>query len=329
MTMLPGEGVDLATRLGPLGLEGESTPPIPPGALDATGFESSHGPRPLGTLENNLLNELSNDMIRQLADVDTRARKGWYSFKDLHEVPRLGLYDPRTTMLPVPGVSSGMLPSGMNYEYLPRGTCLLAPVMPPSPLQQIVGHGRRHEGTSSQYSVGHPARLVNLSSSSTAMYNNLVGDIVNVNTIDNHDGTSTMYFTVRCPLENTEVWWKMMRDHPEHQIPVSPAANQAVHTNRNVLAPVFKKEHMAHFADTGEERSFPPFIIVEGLPSENIEPVTLGSDYLQPGHHPTEGFVLPTMVLPPTWGAPTQPLPKGARRIQQDGMQGHGFHQML
>eukprot|EP00403_Amphidinium_massartii_P011092 CAMPEP_0178420024 /NCGR_PEP_ID=MMETSP0689_2-20121128/25916_1 /TAXON_ID=160604 /ORGANISM="Amphidinium massartii, Strain CS-259" /LENGTH=319 /DNA_ID=CAMNT_0020041487 /DNA_START=82 /DNA_END=1041 /DNA_ORIENTATION=- len=303
------------------GLAGDMTPPIPPGV---GGGLDGIGGSPYGSVENSIANEFSSDMVRQLADVDTRARKGWYSFKDLHEVPRLGLYDPRTTMLPIPGVSSGMLESGMNYDYLPRGTCLLAPVAPPSPLQQIVGHGKRHQGTNSPYSVGHPARLVNLSSPSTSMYNELVGDIVNVSTVDNHDGTSTMYFTVRCPLESTEVWWKMLREHPEHQIPVSPAASQAVYSNRQAVGPSLKKENMIFFADTGEERGFPPFIIIEGLPSENIEPVTLGSGYLEPGYHPKEGYVLPTMVMPPVWGAPTQPLPKGVRRVAQDGMQGHG-----
>jgi len=249
---------------------------------------------------------------RSDVDVDALAWKGWYTFKELEEIDRLGLYDPRTTTLPIPGVSSGMLESGMNYDYLPRGTELLAPVPPPSPLQEIVGRARLDVGPSGAYSVGHPARIVGLSCRSTSMYNDLVGDIVATQAYDNFDGSATIYFSLRCPLEPAEYWWSETHERPEHTVPVSPATSQAIDDNRRIIAPRLKREARAQ-QSAESSMALPPFLIVDGLPSENLEPVTLGSKFLQPGYYPDIGTVLPTKVAPAIWGPPVSPLPQGAR----------------
>lgn len=220
------------------------------------------------------------------------------------EDPRRSLYDPRSTSLPIPGISSGLLLSGMNYDFVPRGTPIMALAPPPSPLQQLVTPGDRNENTG-PYAVGSPVRVVNLSSPSTQLYNGLVGDIVAVRSYSNNDGTNSLQFNVRCPLESTDHWWRLIIDKDEHREAPSPLASQAVMSNRSIVGPSMHRENMARFTETGEERMFPPFIMIDGLPSEKLEPLNYGP--------PRDPGARPAVSRPPIWGPPTQPVPPGYR----------------
>lgn len=221
------------------------------------------------------------------------------------DAPRNNLYDPRNAYLPVPGISSGLLMSGMNYDYLPQGTAIMAPQPGPSPLQQIVTQGNRAKGQGG-WSVGAPVRIVNLSSPMTQQYNNLVGDIMDIQEFDNHDGTTNLQFSVRCPLESSDNWWRLVWDREDQRTSVSPQAEQAFQSNRAQMAHSLHRENMLFFADTGAERSFPPFIMVDGLPSEKVQPLSS----LQRRDPHTDS--LPPISRPPIWGPPTQPVPPGA-----------------
>lgn len=57
--------------------------------------------------------------------------RGIQAMQHMDADPRLGIYDPKYCSLPIPGISSGQLRSGMNYDWLPRGTPLMAATGPP------------------------------------------------------------------------------------------------------------------------------------------------------------------------------------------------------
>eukprot|EP00928_Gymnodinium_smaydae_P087738 TRINITY_DN71962_c0_g1_i1.p2 TRINITY_DN71962_c0_g1~~TRINITY_DN71962_c0_g1_i1.p2 ORF type:complete len:289 (+),score=46.30 TRINITY_DN71962_c0_g1_i1:113-979(+) len=61
-------------------------------------------------------------------------------------------FDPRTSTLPIAGLSSGCVASGMNYNYLPRGTPIVLPVADPQALAadaRMRGAGGGYAGSGS------------------------------------------------------------------------------------------------------------------------------------------------------------------------------------
>jgi len=217
-------------------------------------------------------------------------------------------YDPTWNNVPVPGVSSGMLASGMNFDYLPPQTPIMVPQPPPSPLQQYLQLGGNKQGGGA-FAIGSPVRIVHMTSEQSQILNNLVGDIVAVNTIDNYDGTQEMVFDVRCPLENRSAWAEQSRDKEHGGVRPSHYAMQMAPMNVKVLGP-----------DTNLYRDNsggpPPYLLLKKIPSEKMEPQGEGSQghgFRRPGPPGVE--MLPTMTMPGIMGRPVHDLPPNSRPI--------------
>lgn len=210
--------------------------------------------------------------------------------------------------VPVPGISSGMLASGMNFDYLPPQTPIMVPQPPPSPLQQYVSLGGNSRG--GPFAVGSPVRIVHMTSAESAPYNGLVGDIVAVNGIDNMDGTTDMIFDIRCPLENRSNWFPdMCRDKDHGTVKPSHIAMQSAPLNVKVLGP----DTELYRENSGGP---PPYLIIKKLNTEKLEPIgegTEGHGFRRPGPPGVE--MLPTMSMAGVMGPPTQSLPPNSRPL--------------
>merc|ERR1719343_1921141 len=104
-----------------------------------------------------------------------------------------------TQTLPIPGVTSGMMSSGMNYDALPANAVVNGTSYSMSPLQQWILPRPEKLGPAG-FEVGAPVQIIHLTSPQAAKYNDMIGDIIAVKPIENPDGTSDLHFDVRCPI---------------------------------------------------------------------------------------------------------------------------------
>lgn len=130
------------------------------------------------------------------------------------------LYDARYSYAPVPGITSGYLPHGSNYDFLPRGTPLMVkvgdPVWPLPKKQQAEAMGgaaaaaaaerRKAQLASPNLKAGDVVRLCNFQSAELVHYNGVAGDVVSVNHKESYDGHKELSYDVRCILYDTKAW---------------------------------------------------------------------------------------------------------------------------
>lgn len=205
-----------------------------------------------------------------------------------------------------------MLPSGMSYDYLPRGTPVYAPVAPPSPLQQWIQSDTHQPG--GPFSLGSCVKICHMSGHEVAPYNGLIGDIVQVHTVENWDGTSDLLFDVRCPLDQVDRWYPhQVRDKPHGRIPPSEIAANAPPHNRQVLGPQMMtgmsgRDHGFDPVGLSTIRDPPKYMMMTRLPTEKLEPLEhRGSGRPRDPNDPHGIEVLPPIVRPPIWGPPAPP----------------------
>lgn len=217
-------------------------------------------------------------------------------------------YDQTWQSVPVPGVTSGMLASGMNFDYLPPQTPIMAPQPPPSPLQQYVALGGNKPG--GPFAIGSPVKVVHMTSPESQPYNGLIGDIFFVNTIDKEDGTTDLLFDIRCPLDNRIQWYPAMCKDKEHcDVKPTMEAMRAAPLNVKILGP-----DTPLYKDNGG--GAPPYLVLKKLPTEKLEPISHGGGghgMRRPG--PPGAEMLPMMTRPPIIGPPAVPPPPGSRPL--------------
>lgn len=217
-------------------------------------------------------------------------------------------FDPRFSMLPIPGITSGMLPSGMNYDKIPRGTPIVGGGPPPSPLQQWIPTTSSEQCGPVGFQVGQPVRICHLLNPQYARYNGLVGDIIFVHEIQREDGTLDMLFDVRCPVEGTNLRMEnVIPDQTYAAVQSSEVAKQAATANRAQIAPLYG---MMSNVEAQDESCLPPFVLLSRLPSEKLEALSQLSG--QSGGANRLDW-LPPQVRPPIWGPPMPPVTVGQR----------------
>jgi len=159
--------------------------------------------------------------------------------------------------------------------------------------------------------VGMPVRICHLTSPDCNRYNNLIGDIYEVQTVNNQDGTQELLFDVRCPVLPDVIQSKtLLREADHYKVPVSPAAQAAAPKNRAQVAPMYGV--FATHSEADDDSLLPPFVLLARLPSEKLEPLNAaaaatlaaaragGGEARLPGHASRP----PPLVLQPKWGPP-------------------------
>jgi hypothetical protein len=193
----------------------------------------------------------------------------------------------------------------MNFDYLPPQ----APVMQmvrldqPSPMQQYVALGGK-KGESIADPKDYPCMRTCHMTGDAGMYNGLVGDVVKVSKKDNHDGSQTLLFDLRIPLENRMQWWPDMVSDTDHcDIPPSrEAMSQAIQNSR-----IIRPEHNLYDKDSGRT---PPYLMVKKLPYEKLQPIGSATHGMR-GPGPAGVEMLPAMMNKPIYGQPAQNIPPG------------------
>mmetsp|Transcript_71021 Transcript_71021/g.197283 ORF Transcript_71021/g.197283 Transcript_71021/m.197283 type:complete len:259 (-) Transcript_71021:72-848(-) len=219
-------------------------------------------------------------------------------------------FDPRTSTLPIPGVSSGYLASGMNYDYLPRGTSILLPLADPDSLKAASlgeygslakdyadacakvrggggcgaaagrGNGSGASGPGGKkhgmLEMGVTVRIHNMNHERTVQYNGLVGDVVDTK-FHEHGGVS---YLVRCPMWDTNEWHCTQDvNDPHMDVPTSLLASRSADANRDKLYPGAPEGHSAYkseYAALASEFSAatlertPPYIVLE-VPPDRLQ----------------------------------------------------------
>eukprot|EP00927_Polykrikos_kofoidii_P054630 TRINITY_DN49022_c0_g1_i1.p1 TRINITY_DN49022_c0_g1~~TRINITY_DN49022_c0_g1_i1.p1 ORF type:complete len:325 (+),score=40.28 TRINITY_DN49022_c0_g1_i1:100-1074(+) len=223
--------------------------------------------------------------------------------KDGSEIWNLAYELPQTNLAaygqPVPAVpivvvpDSGKPAGALSYaaQQAKRGGAILLPQPPPSPLQQWIREEDIKENPA--YCVGAPVRLCNMLASSSKIYNRLVGDIVHVSRGSHGD----MIFDVRCPLIPSALLSKsLQRDKDHYAIPMSSTARRAAPENRKRVAELYGiSAAVAEDAENDLGGTINPFILVGGVGSEKLEPLSGGQ----------AGLSGPSAwVRPPIWGPP-------------------------
>jgi len=214
-------------------------------------------------------------------------------------------YDGAWDSVPVRGISSGMLPSGMNFDYLPPQ----APVMQmvrleqPSPLQQFVGLGGKKGENMGDPRDYPPMRTCHMTGDA-GIYNGLVGDVVQVSKKDNHDGSRTLLFDLRIPLENRMQWWPEMVKEQDHcDIPPSSEAMMAAVSNSRIIRP----EHNLYDKQSGRT---PPYLMIKKLPYEKLHPIGSATHGMR-SLGPPGVEMMPAIMNKPMMGPPVRPVPPG------------------
>lgn len=207
-------------------------------------------------------------------------------------------YDPMYASVPIPGISSGMLQSSMNYDYLPPWTPIYAPQAPPSPLQQFINMNP-NKPDAGPFSIGHTVKISYMMSAETRMYNGMIGDIVAVETVNNMDGTQDLLFDVRCPLDNATPWYpNTVMDKDHGKVKPSSQAMQAAPNNYKLLGP-----QAPGIAD--EEPIPPPYILLRKLPTDKMQSMGGAPSQARNPQAP------PAIVRPPMMGSPAFQAPMG------------------
>lgn len=206
-----------------------------------------------------------------------------------------------TSSLPIPGITSGMISSGMTYDCLPSGTTIQGSAYQPSPLQQWV-LPRPEKRSPAGFEVGTPVQIIHLTSPEAGKYNDMIGDIVATNRVENPDGTSNLLFDVRCPIapEDLQTPERFVRDQRFFNTKLSLIAHGAA--THNCLK-LFNRtpEDMLQ-----SDNYVPPVLLITGLPSEKLEPLGAG-----PARPSADAGPLPVLVRPPIWGEPCPPVVVG------------------
>jgi hypothetical protein len=215
------------------------------------------------------------------------------------------LYSDWNSSLPVPSVSTGMVLSGMNYNFLPKGTPMLQAAPPPSPLQQLLSEPAPK--LSGPFSPGTPVKVVHLMHQALQQYNGLVGDVVKVSLEELPDGTEDMLFDVRCPLQHPKTWFDALPEKEDGRVAVSETAMKAIIKNRMAMGKVYGERSsggsplVGNFGYDSMTVDLPPYVMVKRVTSDKLEPL------LKPTFKREFG-AMPPIVLPPVWGAPTPPV---------------------
>mmetsp|Transcript_126079 Transcript_126079/g.299385 ORF Transcript_126079/g.299385 Transcript_126079/m.299385 type:complete len:236 (-) Transcript_126079:43-750(-) len=211
--------------------------------------------------------------------------------------------------LPVAGVTSGFLSSGLNYPVLTQLPAGWEGQPPLSPLQQWVptpeglleklkrngmmagkagkgggaAAGAAGAGLSSdaddataaeaaeeRLGVGMPVRICNFFTKGSGMYNGLVGDIVSVTTERVGHGEEEFLFDVRCPCNGGD---RRRTSGTGANVPISPLAQASVMANRKQIGPQYgvSPDEAVHARD---DLRLPPFVLLHRLPSEKLEALT-------------------------------------------------------
>lgn len=213
-------------------------------------------------------------------------------------------YEPTWDTVPVPGISSGMLPSGMNFDYLPPQ----APVMQmvrldqPSPLQQFVSLGGKRGDDPADPSQYGPMRTCHMIGDA-GIYNGLVGDVVKVSK-KTMQGLSTLLFDLRIPLDNRMQWWPDMVKEQDHcGVPPSQEALASAGMNARIIRP----EHNLYDKESGRT---PPYLMIKKLPFEKLHPLgSANHGFARQGPPGVE--MLPAITGKAQWGPPVRPVPPG------------------
>lgn len=177
-------------------------------------------------------------------------------------------FDPSRASIPIPGTTSGMMASGTNFNKVPQGTLVMAWTRqpPPSPLQQWFG-GSDKPTLPSAYQVGMPVRICHLLSPEVRQYNNMVGDIYEVDAVQNDDGTQDLLFEVRCPVSVSSLA-NLVDEQESYKKPFSPPSQAAAAANRALLVGAYGAS-----GNSGEGSRLPPFVLLSRLGSEKLEPL--------------------------------------------------------
>jgi len=200
---------------------------------------------------------------------------------------------------------------GIDYNKVAHGTPIMAWTRqpPPSPLQQWFGAPSK-PNLPNGYKVGLPVRVCHLLSPEVRHYNDLVGDIYDVETIQNNDGTQEVLFEVRCPVLANSLA-NLVDEQDYYKKPFSPSAQSAMAANRAKLAGAYGAGEM-------DDSRLPPFVLLTRLPSEKLEPLNNAAKMslmaYRAGISSTDGgdsARVPGMtsqpaplVLDPKWGPP-------------------------
>lgn len=235
---------------------------------------------------------------------------------------------PEHSTIPVAGFSSGMLPSGMNFNRLPHGSNVTyrgTVQPPPSSLQQWFEKAQK-PALPPGYNVGSPVKVCHLLAPECQRYNGLIGDIYGVETVANPDGTEVVLFEVRCPVMLEPIHPGDHHRDPSLQAKYSTATLDAIDKNRHAVAPLYGVNAM--LLQEGDERRLPPFILLSRLPSEKLEPLNTaagsacpqqaGSGDTPSWHTNGQSGGPVALVLPPRWGEPLPPT-FGAPIMAKDG----------
>lgn len=166
--------------------------------------------------------------------------------------------------IPIPGISSGMLPCGLEYPYLPRGTPVLQ-----KPPELTMMDLYQAQGERAEFAVGKPVTICGLASQQGRQYNGLIGDIVEATTSE-FDGE--IVFVVRAPLRHPATWWPMSQGQAHVNVPVSNMAlncvllNQSILMKRSVHELVKQERHLEPWEQAERNRALLPYILVHGVP---------------------------------------------------------------
>lgn len=173
------------------------------------------------------------------------------------------------SQVPMNGISSGMIPSSIDFSALPTRSDVWARQPGPSPLQQWSSQRNAHNTSAAGagLAVGKQVRLCNLTAKEISHYNGLIGDITNVHTVSGPNGTSELLFDIRCPMELPS---RNRSFHPDPCHPPIPASSENIsRQNRIQMAPLYGISAEEAFQEN--DWRLPPFLLLTRLPTEKFE----------------------------------------------------------
>lgn len=206
---------------------------------------------------------------------------------------------PNTAMVG-PGMEEAVLTGALGdvYPVLRQGFphYVLMPQPPVSPLQQWIKDEKDNGGPLSE---GCTVKITNLTAEATKIYNGLVGDITKVGESRQDNGLTDLAYDVRCPLYQSVAG-------KSSGIEFSELAMKSARKNREIMAPFYGMT-LAQVQSDEENAVLPPFVMVNTLSSEKLEP--------QSGGVPIPAGSLKPIVRPALWGPPLFPVPTGAKYL--------------
>lgn len=176
-------------------------------------------------------------------------------------------WNPLDSPVPVPGFSSGLIPAGLDYPYLPAGTPVALRPEPPSRFEQFKMSGALRQGP---LKIGAPVQLGGFYCAQTQYYNRLVGDIVTARPGPDDD---SVVFDVRVPLRHPKSWWPMaILDQGHADVPISEMAWNCIALNQSILTGL--DMHECQHGHNFNEQAHLPYLLVNGIPTSFFKPLT-------------------------------------------------------